>query len=416
MSGPSPEPLATEDQAATERLALRLFEDGKVRAAREAARGRLLRDPAARTLDGRIGLERALDQWTLALCMREANGDPAHPKVTWNVDNAPRAWFGHVYPGAAVAVDNPDNINREMPIDGAGRYEVEILLSRHPASLSLVLEEEPPHHAGIGRNIGALPALALKSDGSGRLVVTLDPEPAAGRAHHLQTVPGRLQLYARDSMADWTMIPAAIGIRRLDPPPVPERSEQDIAAAVAAALVPWVEFWCGFKDSFLGYPDPNRLVGPQGRVGGWGFLAGGRFALPPGRALVVTAAETGAAYTGFQVVDPWTIAPDPVRRSASLNRSQAVASPDGTISYVVSPTEPGVANWIDTVGLTEGWMLLRWQGVPPEAGPAGFVRGVSLVDLADLPASLPRTSLADRAAGLAGRAVLHQARTRGGRP
>jgi hypothetical protein len=412
----NPDPLATPDQAEAERLALRLFEHAPIRAAREAARVRLRDDPAAQTKDGRLGLERALDQWTLALCMREANGDPADPKVTWNVDNAPRVWFGHIYPGAAVAVDNPDNINREMPIDGNGRYELDITLSARPTSISVMLEVEPDHHAGLGRNLGTIPALALRPDAAGHIRVTIDADPAGSRTHHLQTEPRRLVVYVRDSMADWTLIPARLDIRRLDPPSTPPRSFDQVAALVVEAMQPWVNFWCGFKDTFLGYPAPNQMIGPQGRIGGWGFLAGGRYHLPPGSALLVTVAETGAGYTGFQITDPWTIAPDPAHRCPSLNRSQATPSADGTITYVVCATDPGVANWIDTTGLNEGWMLMRWQGVPPEADPARFIREVRLIGTAEIPGALPRVDLATRAAAIAERARLHWARTAAGRP
>jgi hypothetical protein len=409
------DPLATQDQAEAERLALRLFEHPPIRAARESARARLRNDPAAQTKDGRLGLERALDQWVLALCMREANGDPAHPKVTWNVDNAPRAWFGHIYPGAAVAVDNPDNINREIPIHGAARYELDITLSARPSSLSVMLEVEPDHHAGLGRNLATLPALALRPDAHGHIRVTIDADPPGDRPHHLQTEPRRLVVYVRDSMADWTMIPATLAIRRLDPPPTPPRPFDQIAELIVEAMHPWVNFWCGFKDSFLGYPTPNQLIGPQGRIGGWGFLAGGRYHLPAGSALLVTTENTGAAYTGFQITDPWTIAPDPAHRCPSLNRTQATPNPDGATTYIVSPTDPGVANWIDTTGLTEGWMLLRWQGVPPAADPATFIREVRLIDSAAIPPELPRIDLPTRAAAIARRARLHTARTQAGR-
>ena len=89
-------PLYTPDQEAAEKLALRLIERADVRAAREQARHGMLADPAAATVDGKLGLDRALDQWVLALAMREANGDTADPRVVWNVSNPPRRWFGHV--------------------------------------------------------------------------------------------------------------------------------------------------------------------------------------------------------------------------------------------------------------------------------------------------------------------------------
>jgi hypothetical protein len=158
----------------------------------------------------------------------------------------------------------------------------------------------------------------------------------------------------------------------------------------------WVRFWCGFKDDFLGYPQPNKLVGPNGRPGGWGFLAGGRFQLADDEALIVTTTAEGANYTGFQISDPWTISPDPVTRLASLNKSQALPNADATTVYVLSASDPGVHNWIDTVGLREGWMLLRWQGVPPAADPARLIGSVRIAKLDHLDAALPPgTPMAD---------------------
>ena len=67
MSPPASSPLLTEDQRHIETLALRIAETLEVRRAREHARSLLLADPVAAIPEGRIGLDRALDQWTLAL-------------------------------------------------------------------------------------------------------------------------------------------------------------------------------------------------------------------------------------------------------------------------------------------------------------------------------------------------------------
>jgi hypothetical protein len=409
------DPLATPDQNWNETLALRLAERPDIRAAREAARALLLADPLAKTFNGRLGLDRALDQWVMALCMREANGDPARPKIIWNVDNAPRHWFGHVYPGAAVAVDNPDNMNRDVPIDGDGRYELDIQFAENPASLSIVVEVEPEHHAGIGEFVAALTTLDLDPQPGKHITVSVDAGEPGDRKYHVRTKPGRLQLYTRDSHADWAQRPAAITVRRLDAPATSERSENEIAAAIVAAMTPFVAFWSGFKNTFLGPPEPNILVGPQGRIGGWGFLAGGRFKLGHGEALLVTINHAGAAYTGFQISDAWTIAPDPVWRTTSRNKTQSVPNADGTVSFIMAAVDPGIVNWIDTAGLAEGWMLLRWQGVPPDADTANFIREVKVIGLDAIPAELPRIDLAGRRAEIVKRAALHHKRTEAGR-
>src|SRR3546814_15599649 len=92
-------PLWTEDQEAIERLPLRLIDRPDVRAAREGARIELLNDPIAATLDGRALLDRALDQWVLALAMPEANGDVVDPMVVWTVSTTPRDCFTPIYLG-----------------------------------------------------------------------------------------------------------------------------------------------------------------------------------------------------------------------------------------------------------------------------------------------------------------------------
>jgi hypothetical protein len=413
----SANPLWTADQAAAERLALRLIERADVRAAREAARTGLLADPAAATTDGRALLDRALDQWVLALAMREANGDVADPHVVWNVSNAPRDWFGHAYLGAAVAIDNPDNFNREIPITGDGRYEIDIRFSENPPQFSIVIEMEPEHHAGLGRNIGAftLQDLLAGADADRRVTVTVGPEETGGR-FQLRTEPGRIQIYTRDSQSDWAQVPAEVSVRRLDAPAGwTPRGEEEIAAAIIADMPAWVAFWRGFKDDFLGYPDPNRLVGPNGRDGGWGYLAGGRFRVAEGEALIVTLDPADSYYTGFQISDPWTISPDPMHRLVSLNKAQTALNPDGTMTFTLSAIDPGMANWIDTVSLREGWMMARWQGVPPGADKATFIRDVRTMPFDQLEAALPevpRIDLAARREQIRRRAHLHAARTR----
>lgn len=414
----SANPLWTPDQAEAERLSLRLIERADVRAAREAARIAMRADPLAATLDGIAGLDRALDQWVLGLAMREANGDPDDPKVVWNISNAPRNWYGHVYQGAAVAIDNPDNFNREIPVDGDGNYEITIRFSADPPQFSVVLEVEPDHHAGLGRNLGAFTLQGLRDPARPTDPVIVTVGPGEGGPRHLRTEPGKLhQVYTRDSQRDWNQLPAEVSVRRLDPPAAHRaRSEDEIAARVIADMPAWVHFWSHFKDDFLGLPEPNRLVGPNGRDGGWGYLAGGRFRLADGEALLVTLDPAGSYYSGFQIADPWTISPDPMVRLVSLNSTQVAPSADGTQSYVLSAVDPGIANWIDTTNLAEGWMLTRWQGVPASADPATFIRTVQVFDLADVdavvPAQVPRIDIAGRRRQLTQRARDHGTRTR----
>ncbi len=401
-------PLATPDQQYAESLALRLVELPRIRAAREQARAVLLADPIARTPEGWLGLDRALDQWVLALAMRVVNADPFRPRIVWGVYNPPRIWFGHVYPGAAVAIDNPDNCNREIPIDGDSTYEIRGRFGNPAMQFMIEIVTDFEQYSGLGRTMSALTSQSIVTEADGSFILTVDSQPANGRSNHLQSEPGTNWMFMRDSASDWTKEWTTLSVVRLSGPPAPHvRSEDAIADDIVRSMPVWIRFWNGFKDDFLGYPEPNRLVGPIGRPGGWGYLFGGRFEIAPDEAVVVTTTDGAANYTGFQISDPWTLSPDPVYRLASLNKSQIRPNPDGTITYVIAANDPGVHNWIDTVGLLQGWMLLRWQGVPSATDPATLVLSVKTSKLSDLaetlPQGVPMATLASRSAQIADR-------------
>jgi hypothetical protein len=403
-------PIATQNQKEIERLALRIIEAPAVRAARENARRVLLKDPVIEAESGRAGLERALDQWTLALAMRVANGDPARPRVVWSVDNTPRHWFGHIFPGAAVAVDNPDNVNREIPIHSDYEYELSGQFApNRTANFSLKLELEPEGHAGLGTHANMLLGPDIKTDADGRFTVTLARASAEGKTNYIQISEGRQSLFARDSFSDWRQTPTALSIRCVSgKTPPAAATEAELTDRVADFLPEFVRAWAVFKDTFYGNPPPNTIVGPIGREASWGFLAGGRFELADDEALVITTTPGTAKYTGFQVADVWTIAPDPLYRQSSLNASQRALNPDGSATYVIALLDPGVHNWIDPCGLHEGWFNLRWQGFTGPASGEGLIRGCQLVKLAELethlPAGCPRADLAARQRLIAARA------------
>ncbi|OBT87205.1 hypothetical protein VE02_04857 [Pseudogymnoascus sp. 03VT05] len=91
----------------------------------------------------------------------------------------------------------------------------------------------------------------------------------------------------------------------------------------------------------------------------------------------------------FPATDPWLITVDPRAYQLSLNSKHAVANANGTHTFVVSRTDPGVSNWIDTAGLNEGTIMVRWQGLPTDSsdkdnGVAIAAQVVRLSQLADV--------------------------------
>jgi hypothetical protein len=135
---------------------------------------------------------------------------------------------------------------------------------------------------------------------------------------------------------------------------------------------------------------------------------GGRFRLTDEQAIVLTVSEVGSSYIGFQALSPWMMMPADARsRTVSLNKAQVLRNPDGTITYVLGPKDPGVANWIDTAGLHQGMYIVRWQGVPKDADVNAMVQDFKVIRLADLATAVPsvvaRVSAEERARQIAQR-------------
>jgi hypothetical protein len=91
---------------------------------------------------------------------------------------------------------------------------------------------------------------------------------------------------------------------------------------------------------------------------------GGRFRLDEGEALVVTVSEPDRPFTywGLTLTSPWMESFDYRFTTTALNNETAKRSADGKWRMVISPVDPGegVANWLDTGGRLEGYMLVRW--------------------------------------------------------
>jgi len=89
---------------------------------------------------------------------------------------------------------------------------------------------------------------------------------------------------------------------------------------------------------------------------------GGRWVLGEGEALVVTVHDpaTEFLYWGLTTSTAWMESLDYRYTTTNLNNKTAQRSADGDWRLVISPTDPGVPNWLDTQGRREGYMIVRW--------------------------------------------------------
>ena len=89
---------------------------------------------------------------------------------------------------------------------------------------------------------------------------------------------------------------------------------------------------------------------------------GGRWVLGEDEALIISVHRPSNEflYWGLTTSSAWMESLDYRYTTTNLNNHTAEPSPEGDWRLVISPRDPGVANWIDTGGRLEGYMIVRW--------------------------------------------------------
>ena len=127
--------------------------------------------------------------------------------------------------------------------------------------------------------------------------------------------------------------------------------------------------------------------------------------------IVETELPTKRPYWNVQLNDPDFNALEYVYRLSSTNGHYARVSADGRFRAVVSLTDPGVPNWLDPAGYTEGGIYGRWYDCDSE--PVPTIRRVKLSQLREhLPRDTPVVSPAERAEEIRQRVKACQRRRR----
>jgi hypothetical protein len=203
------------------------------------------------------------------------------------------------------------------------------------------------------------------------------------------------QLVIREVYNDWSAQRGSFAIERIDtagtaPPPLSRQLIEKRYATAGKQLVQRVKTWLQFPQWFYNNLPVNTLVAPRLTPGGLAtqYSSVGHFDLGPGQALVITLPVTDAPYLGFQLGSLWYISLDYINHQTSLNGTQAQADPDGKIRIVVADRNPGVTNWVETLGHAKGYLQFRWQRVSRELTGADGPTA-ELVDFDKFAAALP---------------------------
>jgi len=320
--------------------------------------------------------------------------------------------------------DNPDQRYLMARINGGDAYRIwgRIGCERR---VELQVYAGNPYAAGGGRSAGFVAHEQLQVDADGSFEVIASPSPPAAAPNWIENPPDGTRILVRQVYGDWPT--AGMGEIHIDRvghegdlrPPL---SAEDLAGRLRRATdgfdshaALWPELVRRFYVDRL---EPNTLTEPvdPGALGGVSgrFMAFGYWDLADDEALVVTTWPASGDYQGIQLADLWWSSLEYANRQTSLSGDQARLGADGSYTFVIAAADPGAANWLDTMGLRRGVILLRFDGTretefDPAKRPVAELVRLSEIDRR-LGPDAPRVSPEERRAAVAARRAHVQAR------
>jgi hypothetical protein len=248
--------------------------------------------------------------------------------------------------------------------------------------------------------------LDVDADGNFEAILSADEH----EGNWLKLAGDHPTLTVRNFLYDWdTEELAALEIERVGAEVQPEHRPVALDVSVARQLYAVGEFVYDNLKFFLDFgamPQANDFVPPMD-MSSMGAAAEnrpviGRFELEPDEALVLEFEPPEGVYWSISLGNPWLETIHYGRHQSSLNGHQAVVDPDGLVRFVLCARDPGVANWLDTAGHSNGAMLLRC--VRTESAPVPSTRVVKTNEVESvLPADTTMTSPDERAKVIAAR-------------
>lgn len=380
-------PVATPEQHEHERAAVELFAHPTVRRAYDEVGQRWL-EQARPTPAQRSCFEWAFEEVMFSAAVWSSNQDPLRPKVV-TITRLAHQLGDVAVPGSRWGIDNPDSVYRVIPISGNERYLIHGKVQERRLTENYFTLWDPQMNT-----IDVLSGhdLVLRDDRT--FTVTVDTEPANGRWNHVQSSPDAREFYIRDVLLDWEHDdPNELTIERLgDAPATPALTIDEQAERT-------VEYMRRFAD-FSAMLHRNVMKNPANEFGlAWSADTGGalrnqvyqlgHFSLSDDEAFVIDLSDGGAAYFVVPISNVWGTTLDLVDRTSTLNKAQSAPNPDGTYTFVLSRTDPGVHNWLDPCDLPDGILTLRMAEFPGGRPRDDLAAHGELTKLADLPSRLP---------------------------
>ena len=293
--------------------------------------------------------------------------DPLHPEL-----------FVSQTPFRKLMVDNPDVTYWFCALDSSQIYHM--TGTRGEAPYVGLTFGTPVGKGPMGGRTGTLSQVHLDSfelGSDGEVDIWLSAVRPEGVRNWIQLEPDCGQVAIRETFHDkQTQRPSQLRVQLVGEVPPPR--------CTAAEFAPQLEFAAMFL-TFVGHACAEIWSGAEANLNHFGGKSGaehvedqdselqshsdadmtyhgGLFRLAEGEALEVTvvAPELPFTYWGLTVTNPWMESYDARYSTTCLNDQNAQRSEDGSWRMVIAAEDPGLPNWIDTGGRTEGYMLVRW--------------------------------------------------------
>ena len=308
---------------------------------------------------------------------------------------------------------NADTIYRLAKVTPGGSYRLRGKPGKLRAAIIAQRGPFPCEPGGEADNVQPGPSLdhhdlnALKLDSDGWFDVILSPsrpDGYDGEWWELQLHTNKL--WFRGVNADWrnSDVPT-FSIERLDiAPGGRERPSAAYLKDQLHLLGEAVTFYSGvemahieamrdkgFINEKLTYYDTTDVVGLEGQ-----FYFETAYELADDEALIIEAIIPPVVeYWSVMLTDEVFETTDWHNNHSSLNDTQAYVDNDGVVRFVISAKDPGVANWLDTVGHRSGQFQGRW--FRSEGATLPTAKRVPLADVRKhLPSETPFVTPAQR--------------------
>jgi hypothetical protein len=334
-------------------------------------------------VDGMLELERgrAADflfaAFGLAVEMWYQKGDPADP-----------AWTEWMHPWRKLAGDNPGTVYLSAPVSPKHRYHIRgPLAGPHYVGVQLYHQVQ-----GFNAPSANISSADLVAGDDGRFELFLGGDRPAGAANWLplgeDDYIAMVRVYAYDPWTRWDVSIERVDDAPAEPLPVEERLAK-AASYFEAEVLSSMELTGLIKAGGTNAYGPPDATYRQPKYGDALFptldntYEGFFVDLAADEAILLHGRLPKSRYTSLVFYDRWWATPDYPRLRCYLTDRDLVLNPDGSYDAVIAASDPGVPNWIDTGGLTQGVFasrfLLTEEKLLPEA---------SVVKLSELPALL----------------------------